>query len=114
MELDKVMNGHHILGMLSDVKILTTEELAPKMDRVISELGLTEVGRCFYQFEPYGATGVILLSESHFSVHTYPEHNSIQLDLYCCSDTFDTNRATDVIMKIFDADLFQWEYVKRV
>jgi len=114
MHCIQVMSGHHVLGMLSGVKILTTDELVPKMEKIVSILGLTEVGRCFYQFEPYGATGVILLSESHFSVHTYPEHDSIQLDLYCCSDSFDTNKATDVIMNIFDADLFQWDYVKRV
>jgi len=113
VKLGKVMNGHHILGMLSDVTILTTEELAPKMEEIVTILGLTEVGRCFYQFEPCGATGVILLSESHFSVHTYPENNSIQLDLYCCSSSFDTNHATDVIMKVFGADLFQWEYMRR-
>ena len=107
------MTGHHIFGMLDGIVINKTDELVPLMEKVISELKLNEVSRAFHQFEPYGATGVIVLSESHFSAHTYPEDEKVYLDLFCCSKDFKPDKAADVIMEIFGAELFQWEYVKR-
>lgn len=32
-----------------------------------------------------GMTGVVLLSESHLTIHTWPEHGFLALNLYCCS-----------------------------
>lgn len=31
-----------------------------------------------------GVTGIYLLTESHLSCHTYPEHGTLTLNLYCC------------------------------
>lgn len=108
------MKGHHILGMLhGNVIINKTEELIPYMENIVRILKLNEVSRAFHQFEPSGVTGVIVLSESHFSVHTYPEDDKIYLDIFCCSKDFDPNHASDVILKEFNAELFQWEYISR-
>lgn len=107
------MTGHHVFGMLDGTSINTVEELVPLMEKVIFQLELNEVSRAFHQFEPFGATGVIVLSESHFSAHTYPENERVYLDLFCCSKDFKPDKAASVIMEIFDSDLFQWEYVRR-
>lgn len=108
------MVGHHVFGCLhGNVVIKESEHLATLMEKVVKKLNLNEVSRAFHQFEPHGATGVIVLSESHFSAHTYPEDDKVYLDLFCCSKDFQTDRATSVIMEIFEADLFQWDYVPR-
>lgn len=104
---------HHILGVLYGVTINRTEELIPLMEQVISEIGLNEVSRAFHQFEPHGVTGVIVLSESHFSAHTYPETNSVYLDLFCCSPTFDAESASQCISRIFKAVNFEYKYIPR-
>lgn len=108
------MVGHHIFGCLyGNVVIKESKELEILMEKVVKNLNLNEVSRAFHQFDPHGATGVIVLSESHFSAHTYPEDDKVYLDLFCCSKDFDKTKATDVIMKIFGAELFQWDYVPR-
>lgn len=107
------MTGHHVFGMLDGTVINRVDELVPLMEKVIKELNLNEVSRAFHQFEPFGATGVIVLSESHFSAHTYPENEKVYLDLFCCSKDFKPDKAASVIMDIFNADLFEWDYVKR-
>ena len=66
---------------LRDVKILREV-----FDRIISELGLKIVG------EPHwhkfggegGATGLVMLTESHLACHTYPEYKTATFNLYCC------------------------------
>jgi S-adenosylmethionine decarboxylase len=101
----------HIFGTLEGVQIYSVEHLVPIMERIVKELKLTEVSRCFHQFEPFGATGVILLAESHFSVHTYPEHKKIYFDLFCCNPDFKekTSIAANCILTTFGATKISWE-----
>lgn len=104
----------HVFGLLEGgVVIKNVDELVPLMERVVSELGLNEVSRAFHQFEPEGVTGVIVLAESHFSAHTYPENDRVYLDLFCCSKNFSPDQAADVITRVFGADMFMWEHVNR-
>jgi S-adenosylmethionine decarboxylase len=55
-------------------------------DRVLVELDLRVVGEgVWHQFPPPGGlTGLYLLTESHLSCHTYPEHGVVTLNLHCC------------------------------
>lgn len=54
--------------------------------RVVADLGLTIVGQpTFHTFPgPGGVTALYLLSESHLTCHTYPEHEFATFNLYCC------------------------------
>ncbi len=106
----------HILGFIEgDVAGYTTVEILENtMERVVKRLGLNEVSRAFHQFDPHGATGVIVLAESHFSAHTYPEKDRVYLDLFCCSSDFDPEKAASVIYEEFGCEMFMWEKIKRV
>lgn len=44
------------------------------------------VADVFRRFEPSGVTGVLVLEESHLSIHTWPEHGYAALDFYTCGD----------------------------
>ena len=37
-----------------------------------------------HQFEPCGSTAILLLAESHISIHTWPEYNYIAIDVFTC------------------------------
>ncbi len=62
------------------------EALRALFARGVAELGLRPLGPpLFHRFpEPGGLTGVLLLSESHLTVHTFPETGYAALNLYCC------------------------------
>jgi S-adenosylmethionine decarboxylase len=47
--------------------------------------GLQCVGDVFHQFQPQGATGTVLLAESHLAIHTWPESGFVTLDVYVCN-----------------------------
>jgi len=106
----------HIFGSVEGVHIERVQELEEKMNIIIKELKLTEVSRCFHQFEPFGATGVILLAESHFSVHTYPENDKLYFDLFCCQPNFKDNsgKAASIIHSTFNATKIIWECIDRL
>jgi hypothetical protein len=68
---------------------------------------------CGHQFEPYGYTYVFLLSESHMSVHTYPEYGSFYLDIFCCNKDFNPRKALETVKKLFGTDIVDWNIVDR-
>lgn len=53
---------------------------------IIGELCLTPVGDPVWHVfpSPGGITGLVPLAESHLTVHTFPEHGSLCLNLFCC------------------------------
>lgn len=52
------------------------------------------------QFEPQGATVLVLLSESHISIHTYPEKGFASLDCYTCGETVDPEVAIQYMVNV--------------
>lgn len=56
------------------------------LDHVVAVLGLSPVGDArVHQFGgEAGITALVLLSESHLAIHTFPEHRAATLNLYCC------------------------------
>jgi len=76
-------------GALSDIK-----ELEKVLLEAVEISGATILNHVSHLFPPNGLTMVILLSESHASIHTYPEHRSCFVDLFtcgnrCCAEAFD-------------------------
>lgn len=63
-------------------------KLVDKLTSVVDE-NLTVMNRSRYDFEPEGSTIAYILAESHFTVHTYPEHQYISMDIYICTDEID-------------------------
>jgi S-adenosylmethionine/arginine decarboxylase-like enzyme len=51
----------------------------------VIEKNLTVVDRVEHKFEPQGETIAFILSESHFTLHTYPENKYITMDIYVCN-----------------------------
>lgn len=96
------MHGLHLIAELSDCQcdpqlLQDAGSLRALCLAVCSEPGLTPVGEVFHQFgsheEPAGATGAVVLAESHLAVHTWPELASVTLDLYVCNFSQDNSAA---------------------
>lgn len=103
----------HLIGHVTGVVITDAKVLENLMDRVATECKFTVVARAFHQFEPQGATGVLVLAESHFSAHTYPEDSLVYIDVFCCSDDFNPEECSRSILNIFGASDGTWQVVRR-
>jgi S-adenosylmethionine decarboxylase len=104
---------HHLIGHITGVWVSKSNHLEMIMNRIAERCGFTVVGRSFHQFEPHGATGVLVLSESHFSAHTYPELNKIYIDVFCCSPNFNPDLTSLIIEEEFAALRGSWQVVGR-
>jgi S-adenosylmethionine decarboxylase len=62
------------------------EKLEALLESMAAELPLNAVGAPMWHRFPGtgGITGLCLLAESHFACHTFPEHRSMTLNLFCC------------------------------
>jgi S-adenosylmethionine decarboxylase len=74
--------------------------------RLVKEAGLTSVGSLFHAFgDNGGVTGMVVLAESHLSLHTWPEECYVTVDVYVCNYTTDNRakarRLFDALMKAF-------------
>ena len=66
-----------------------------------------------HQFNPQGVTGIYLLSESHLSFHTWPEKNTISLDLYTCGNFNKADESIQFIIKTFKSRDYKLKKVLR-
>jgi len=75
--------------------------------------GATILGSNFHHFGgDYGVTGVILLSSSHMSVHTWPEYKMACLDIFVC-DGDDPWLAIDVLKERFKPTKINYKFFQR-
>lgn len=64
---------------------------------------LTVVGSMDHRFEPFGYSAVLILEESHLSIHTWPEHNYASVDLYSCNLDTDMRAIKDYLAEQLQA-----------
>src|SRR5438445_6150324 len=55
----------------------------------VREGGGTIVKAVFHNFSPYGVSGVVVITESHVTIHTWPEHAYAAVDIFSCSEKLD-------------------------
>ncbi|PLR98106.1 adenosylmethionine decarboxylase [Bacillus sp. T33-2] len=56
----------------------------------------------FHKFAPQGVSGMVIISESHLSIHSFPEHGYASIDVYTCGD-LNPNIAADYIAEALGA-----------
>jgi len=77
--------GLHIISEFSvkdPLLLKDSEKVKIFLNNSVTTLGLTKVGEVFHQFPDSGYTGIICLTESHISIHTWPEHNRVTFDVF--------------------------------
>ncbi|SEM92924.1 adenosylmethionine decarboxylase [Lihuaxuella thermophila] len=81
--------------LLNDVSLLEYH-----LKEAAKKCGATVLSVQSQQFEPQGATVLVMLSESHLSIHTYPERGFAALDCYTCGHTVDPMIAIEYMLNV--------------
>ncbi len=99
-ESDHLFCGKHFLASYQDCDLDAlgdVEGVVRALDDAVRASGATILDSCSYVFKPNGLTRVYLLSESHASIHTYPEHGSCFVDLFTCGDNCSSDRFDQIL-----------------
>lgn len=116
------MNGLHILAEFHDCACGPATMREPQVLRRLclaacEEAGLSVVGEVFHGFgtpaAPAGATGAVVLAESHLAVHTWPELDAVTLDLYVCNYSQDNRDAAEAAYRSLAAAFRPGRIVRR-
>jgi S-adenosylmethionine decarboxylase len=112
--------GTHVIASLTAKtpnRLDDPQALQTAIDGWIAECRLQKLGDIYHHFDPSGFTAVICLSESHISVHTWPEYGRVNLDIYLSNyerDNDGTVRALyDSLVRWFDGDILQEQIIRR-
>ena len=84
--------GRHILVEMyeCDSEVLNDQEtIREVMLQAAENADATICGDSFHRFSPHGVSGVVVIAESHLSIHTWPEYGFAALDLFTCGDEVD-------------------------
>jgi len=108
--------GRHVTMDLRDVdfeKLNDADYLRSAMTEAANRSGATIVGESFIRFNPQGVTGVLVLSESHLSIHTYPEEGFAAIDCYTCGTSVDPEVATDYLKAVLGGRVAGYRALRR-
>ena len=108
--------GRHILAEFydCDVDILNSSKLVEQhMKASAIHSGATIVQSVFHMFSPHGVSGVVVISESHLAIHTWPEYGYAAVDVFTCGDTIDPQVATDHLAGLLNAGRYEHKLVER-
>lgn len=76
--------GLHIVATFGTEKLqnIAAADVKDFFDKAIQQAGLNKVGEVYHSFPGGGFTAVICLTESHISIHTWPEHGLVTFDVF--------------------------------
>ena len=94
--------GRHLLLELRECNVAVLDDLKYLENALVlaaTESGATVLDKSFHQFAPQGVSGVVLIAESHLSLHTWPEHAYAAVDIFTCGTTVKIEVAADVLIR---------------
>jgi len=97
---NRISSGKHMICDICDIKnnkLLNNAELLKNLlKNICIKYNFEILEELSYSFTPEGCTILLLLSESHISIHTFPEKNHISFDIYTCRQ-YENNNEYDEI-----------------
>jgi S-adenosylmethionine decarboxylase proenzyme len=108
--------GLHIIAEFNDCSnhviddLKVTEEF---LNEAALIAGATIVKSVFHKFAPQGISGVVVIEESHFAIHTWPEHNYAAVDLFTCSDKMHYEKSLEFLKEKFECKNLEFKIIER-
>jgi S-adenosylmethionine decarboxylase len=115
-ENEEMSLGSHLLIELFDCDARSLEEeisVGRAMRDAAIESEATVVAESFHEFKPYGVSGAVIIQESHYTIHTWPEHRYAAVDLFYCGGTILVHKALDTLRERFKPGRMKFLVVRR-
>ncbi len=98
--------GTHLLVELKDCNPAILQSLEEVRDALVSaakEAKATIIDISFHEFSPFGISGMVVIAESHLSIHTWPEYGYAAVDIFTCGDIIKPDKAASYLIKRFES-----------
>jgi S-adenosylmethionine decarboxylase len=93
--------GRHLLLELHDCNreaLDDTDMIRDVMLKAAIDCGAVVLGSQFHHFNPQGVSGVVVIAESHISIHTWPEYGYAAVDVFTCGTAVNPQIAAEVLI----------------
>ncbi len=81
---------------------------AERMEKIFltaaEKSGAHILGSNFHDFTPQGVSGFVIIAESHFSVHAWPEHDYAAVDIFTCGESIDFQVAVETLRSMLESE----------
>ena len=97
--------GKHLLIELRECNSEVLKSLEKVRKILISaakEAKATIINNSFHEFNPFGISGVVVIAESHFTIHTWPEYGYAAVDIFTCGEIIQPELAVSYLVKKFE------------
>lgn len=103
----KGLGRHLILELWGSDNLNSLEKVERALRDAVDACGLHLRDLKLYHWSPEGITGVAVLSESHITIHTWPEYRYAAIDVFTCGEQNDPRRVLPIIQSYFQAERIQ-------
>lgn len=113
-KLTKSFGRHYLVEYINcnPEKLKFVKEVENILFRAAEVSEATTLEQYFWQFDPVGVTGMIMIAESHFSVHTWPEDSYAAFDILTCGEMF-PEKAIELLKNEFEARKVDVQVIER-
>jgi S-adenosylmethionine decarboxylase len=108
--------GRHLVVEYSEcdkAKLDDVKFLEDAMNDAVRKSGATIVRSVFHRYNPQGVSGVVVIAESHISIHTWPEYGYAAVDFFTCGESVDPYRAHEHMKQMLAAEKAFVQELKR-
>jgi S-adenosylmethionine decarboxylase len=94
--------GRHLLIELQDCNKEVLNDLDFIRETMITaavNCGAVVLGESFHRFSPQGVSGVVVIAESHLSIHTWPEYGYAAVDIFTCGTNVEPEKAAQTLIE---------------
>jgi S-adenosylmethionine decarboxylase len=108
--------GRHLLLELYDCSsevLNSLESVKTALVEAAKRADATIIDVVFHEFNPFGISGVVVIAESHLSIHTWPEYRYAAVDIFSCGDSIKPAEAASYLVEQFRAGRASCVEVKR-
>lgn len=108
--------GRHVLLELSGCPYTLLNDIdfvRKTLKKAAEKAEVTIISENFNRFNPQGISGVLIIAESHISIHTWPEYEYAAIDIFTCGDVALPDRAEQYLIEAFRPGEFKSYIAKR-
>jgi len=80
---------------------------------VVKQIKATFVSKSFHHFSPHGVSGVVVIAESHLTIHTWPEHGYAAIDVFTCDEKIDYVQVEKLLIENFKSEKNHTQTISR-